>query len=245
MPKRLRSRPSRILRRRQSGVSRFKTSAGQGGPAGGGGTVSRKISPVIRKAFRMAVGPGGESEYERRHRPIWPELEAALLDHGVRTYSIFLDTATNDLFGYAEIDCEAAMGRHRVDRRLPAMVEPHARPHAHQPGRQSGLARFARGLPYRCPLVAVAAARRRRSRRRQRPGPGRRLLADQVDFEEAHRFAYAPRQRGGHLRWDFDRLLAGMRDGLRQAAPIASRGSTAARVGRRRFVGRRLWAHRR
>ena len=106
MPKRLRSRPSRISRRRQSGVSRFKTSGGQGGPAGGGGTVSRKISAVIRKAFRMAVGPGGESEYERRHRPIWPELEAALLDHGVRTYSIFLDTATNDLFGYAEIECE-------------------------------------------------------------------------------------------------------------------------------------------
>ena len=61
---------------------------------------------VIRKAFRMAVGPGGETEYERRHRPIWPELEAALIDHGVRTYSIFLDSSTNDLFGYAEIECE-------------------------------------------------------------------------------------------------------------------------------------------
>jgi L-rhamnose mutarotase len=68
----------------------------------GGGQASR----VIRKAFRMAVDPGEESEYERRHRPIWPELEAALVDHGVRSYSIFLDPDTNDLFGYVEIECE-------------------------------------------------------------------------------------------------------------------------------------------
>jgi L-rhamnose mutarotase len=61
---------------------------------------------VIRKAFRMAVDPGEESEYERRHRPVWPELEAALVEHGVYSYSIFLDPETNDLFGYAEIECE-------------------------------------------------------------------------------------------------------------------------------------------
>jgi L-rhamnose mutarotase len=62
---------------------------------------------VIRKAFRMAVDPGGESEYERRHRPVWPELEKALIEHGVRSYSIFLDPDTNDLFGYVELECEA------------------------------------------------------------------------------------------------------------------------------------------
>lgn len=61
---------------------------------------------MIRKAFRMAVAPGGESEYERRHGPVWPELEAALVEHGVRSYSIFLDPVTNDLFGYAEVECE-------------------------------------------------------------------------------------------------------------------------------------------
>ena len=43
---------------------------------------------VIRRAFRMAVTPGHESEYVRRHQPIWPDLEAALLASGVRTYSI-------------------------------------------------------------------------------------------------------------------------------------------------------------
>jgi L-rhamnose mutarotase len=60
----------------------------------------------MRKAFRMSVHAGRESEYERRHNPIWPELEQALLSHGVRSYSIFLDPATNDLFAYAEIDSE-------------------------------------------------------------------------------------------------------------------------------------------
>jgi L-rhamnose mutarotase len=62
---------------------------------------------MIRKAFRMSVNEGREAEYERRHRPIWRELEQALLDHGVRTYSIFLDPASNALFAYAEIEDEA------------------------------------------------------------------------------------------------------------------------------------------
>jgi L-rhamnose mutarotase len=57
----------------------------------------------MRIAFRMSVHAGQEAEYERRHRPIWQELEETLLAHGVRTYSIFIDDATRDLFGYAEI----------------------------------------------------------------------------------------------------------------------------------------------
>jgi L-rhamnose mutarotase len=59
---------------------------------------------MIRRAFRMAVTPGHESEYVRRHQPIWPDLEAALLASGVRTYSIFLDAATSTLFAYVEFD---------------------------------------------------------------------------------------------------------------------------------------------
>jgi L-rhamnose mutarotase len=62
---------------------------------------------MIRKAFRMSVHPGQHAEYERRHRPIWPELEQTLLAHGVRTYSIYLDDLTGDLFGYVEVDDEA------------------------------------------------------------------------------------------------------------------------------------------
>jgi len=54
----------------------------------------------------MRVEPGEAGEYERRHRPIWRELEDTLLSHGVRSYSIFLDPETNDLFGYAEVECE-------------------------------------------------------------------------------------------------------------------------------------------
>ena len=61
---------------------------------------------MIRKAFRMSVHPGREAEYERRHNPIWDELEQTLFDHGVRDYSIFLDPASGDLFGYALVESE-------------------------------------------------------------------------------------------------------------------------------------------
>jgi L-rhamnose mutarotase len=75
---------------------------------------------MIRKAFRMSIHPGAAAEYTRRHQPIWAELEAALLAHGVRTYSIFLDPATSDLFGYVELENEdrwAEMARTEVCRR--------------------------------------------------------------------------------------------------------------------------------
>lgn len=62
---------------------------------------------MLRKAFRMSVHPGLAAEYARRHQPIWGELEATLLAHGVITYSIFRDPATDDLFGYVEIESEA------------------------------------------------------------------------------------------------------------------------------------------
>jgi L-rhamnose mutarotase len=62
---------------------------------------------VIRKAFVMSVDARKEAEYERRHRPIWKELEETLKAHGVHNYSIFLDDRTRQLFGYAEIEDEA------------------------------------------------------------------------------------------------------------------------------------------
>jgi L-rhamnose mutarotase len=61
---------------------------------------------MIRKAFRMSVAPGHQAEYIRRHNPIWRDLEDVLLQHGVGSYSIFLDPATDDLFAYAEIESE-------------------------------------------------------------------------------------------------------------------------------------------
>jgi len=62
---------------------------------------------MIRKAFVMSVNPDRHAEYERRHNPIWPELEAALKEHGVHNYSIFLHEETNQLFAYVEIEDEA------------------------------------------------------------------------------------------------------------------------------------------
>jgi L-rhamnose mutarotase len=61
---------------------------------------------MVRKAFKMSVYPGRHEEYTRRHNPIWRELEDTLLAHGVRSYSIYLDPQTSELFAYAEIDSE-------------------------------------------------------------------------------------------------------------------------------------------
>jgi len=75
---------------------------------------------MIRKAFRMSVNADQHAEYERRHRPIWRELEEVLLAHGVVRYSIFLDSETSDLFGCAEIESEerwAAIASTEVCRR--------------------------------------------------------------------------------------------------------------------------------
>jgi len=75
---------------------------------------------VIRKAFRMAVNPQETVEYERRHSPIWPELQEVLRAHGVHDYSIFLDETDGSLFGYVEVEDEArwdAIARTPVCRR--------------------------------------------------------------------------------------------------------------------------------
>lgn len=61
---------------------------------------------MIRKAFLMKVNADAREEYERRHRPIWTELETVLKNHGVSNYSIFLEAETNQLFGYVEIQTE-------------------------------------------------------------------------------------------------------------------------------------------
>ena len=61
---------------------------------------------MIRKAFLARVNSDAHAEYERRHRPIWAELETALRDHGISNYSIFLDDETSQLFAYAEIESE-------------------------------------------------------------------------------------------------------------------------------------------
>lgn len=61
---------------------------------------------MIRKAFLMTLKPGKQEQYERRHNPIWPELQAVFADHGVHNYSIFLDRGSEKLFAYVEIESE-------------------------------------------------------------------------------------------------------------------------------------------
>lgn len=63
---------------------------------------------MIRKAFVMQVYPDQHVEYERRHNPIWKDLEETLKSHGAHNYSIFLFPETNQLFGYVEIESQAA-----------------------------------------------------------------------------------------------------------------------------------------
>ncbi len=61
---------------------------------------------MIRKAFVMSVDRGKEVEYAQRHNPIADDLRKTLKQHGVHNYSIFLDSETNALFGYVEIESE-------------------------------------------------------------------------------------------------------------------------------------------
>lgn len=61
---------------------------------------------MIRKAFKMHVNPDAHAEYERRHNPIWAELETVLKQHGAHHYSIFLDAETDTLFAYVEIESQ-------------------------------------------------------------------------------------------------------------------------------------------
>lgn len=61
---------------------------------------------MIRKAFLINAKPGMAEEYEKRHNPIWPELEKVLKVNGISNYSIFLHEDTNALFGYMEVEDE-------------------------------------------------------------------------------------------------------------------------------------------
>jgi L-rhamnose mutarotase len=81
----------------------------------------------------MSLHPGAQEEYRRRHQPIWQELQDVLLSHGVRTYSIFLDPDTGDLFGYVEIEDAArwaAVAHTEVCRRWWRFMQPLMPTHA-------------------------------------------------------------------------------------------------------------------
>ncbi|MEO0550795.1 MAG: L-rhamnose mutarotase [Pseudomonadota bacterium] len=51
----------------------------------------------------MKLYPGVQAEYKKRHDEIWPELEALLRQSGIFDYWIFLDEASNTLFGHYKL----------------------------------------------------------------------------------------------------------------------------------------------
>ena len=53
-------------------------------------------------AWVLEVRPGYEDEYKRRHDELWPEMDVALRDAGITSYTIFRHGLT--LFGYFETD---------------------------------------------------------------------------------------------------------------------------------------------
>jgi L-rhamnose mutarotase len=77
-------------------------------------------------AWVLGVRPGYEDEYKKRHDDIWPEMEAALKEAGITSYSIFRHGLT--LFGYFETaDLEAtiaALGTSEVNRRWATYMAP-------------------------------------------------------------------------------------------------------------------------
>jgi L-rhamnose mutarotase len=62
-----------------------------------------------RIAFKMQLFPGYEEEYKKRHDELWPELKQLLKAAGISDYSIFLDTATNSLFGVMKAEDPAKL----------------------------------------------------------------------------------------------------------------------------------------
>lgn len=61
---------------------------------------------MIRQAFVMAIKEGCQEEYEARHNAVWEELETMLKEHEISNYSLYLDPATHNVFGYLEVASE-------------------------------------------------------------------------------------------------------------------------------------------
>ncbi|MCI6450704.1 L-rhamnose mutarotase [Hungatella sp.] len=59
---------------------------------------------MIHKSFKMHLYEGMAEEYERRHNLLWPEMKDMIHEYGGHNYSIFLDSETNVLYGYIEIE---------------------------------------------------------------------------------------------------------------------------------------------
>lgn len=55
-------------------------------------------------AFKMKINLKMLEEYKKRHNPIWRELEDCFYQHGVSSYSIFIDEQDGTLFACAQVE---------------------------------------------------------------------------------------------------------------------------------------------
>jgi hypothetical protein len=55
--------------------------------------------------YRRMVNEGCEAEYEKRHSPIWQELQDVLRAHGAHNYSIFLLPSTRQVGAAGTVVC--------------------------------------------------------------------------------------------------------------------------------------------
>lgn len=61
---------------------------------------------TIRKSFKMKLHEDMAKEYEKRHNELWLEMKDMIHEYGGSNYSIFLDSETNVLYGYIELEDE-------------------------------------------------------------------------------------------------------------------------------------------
>ncbi|MEI6751759.1 MAG: L-rhamnose mutarotase [Paludibacter sp.] len=60
-----------------------------------------------RMAVRMQLKEGFETEYQKRHNEIWPELLEKFKEYGISDFSIFLDKSNNDIIAVRKIEGDA------------------------------------------------------------------------------------------------------------------------------------------
>src|SRR5581483_6400346 len=82
---------------------------------------------MARYCFTLQVRPDRLTEYQERHRAVWPDMLQALHDTGWRNYSIF-SRPDGLIVGYVEADdlaaAQQAMARTDVNARWQAEMAP-------------------------------------------------------------------------------------------------------------------------
>lgn len=58
---------------------------------------------MIRIGQVMYLHKDAYDEYVKRHAELWPEMKAALKEHGAHNYSIYLNEKTGQTFAYLEV----------------------------------------------------------------------------------------------------------------------------------------------